>query len=54
MTVPTSARGAPAWLTSPAARLVGKRLLMAVPIVIGVSILTFWVLNPGVRKFARD
>ncbi|NMH75989.1 ABC transporter permease [Pseudonocardia xinjiangensis] len=30
-------------------RLVGKRLLLAVPIVLGVSILTFWVLNliPG-------
>jgi peptide/nickel transport system permease protein len=36
-------------LSSPAVRLVGKRLLLAVPIVIGVSILTFWVLNliPG-------
>lgn len=35
--------------TSPSVRLVGKRLLMAVPIVLGVSILTFWVLNliPG-------
>jgi peptide/nickel transport system permease protein len=34
---------------SPGARLVGKRVLLAVPIVIGVSILTFWVLNliPG-------
>jgi peptide/nickel transport system permease protein len=30
-------------------RLVGKRLMLAVPIVLGVSILTFWVLNliPG-------
>jgi peptide/nickel transport system permease protein len=36
-------------LTSPSLRLIGKRLLMAVPIVLGVSILTFWVLNliPG-------
>lgn len=36
-------------LASPTARLIGKRLLMAVPIVLGVSILTFWVLNliPG-------
>lgn len=36
-------------LSSPSARLVGKRLLMAVPITIGVSILTFWVLDliPG-------
>jgi peptide/nickel transport system permease protein len=36
-------------LGSPSLRLVGKRLLMAVPIVLGVSILTFWVLNliPG-------
>ncbi|WP_218001853.1 ABC transporter permease [Microtetraspora malaysiensis] len=34
---------------SPSVRLVGKRLLMAVPITLGVSILTFWVLNliPG-------
>jgi peptide/nickel transport system permease protein len=39
----------PAVLGSPSLRLVGKRLLMAVPIVLGVSILTFWVLNliPG-------
>lgn len=37
------------FVTSPSVRLVGKRLLMAVPIVLGVSILTFWVLNliPG-------
>ena len=37
------------FLTSPGMRLVGKRLLLAVPIVLGVSILTFWVLNliPG-------
>lgn len=36
-------------LASPSLRLVGKRLLMAVPITLGVSILTFWVLNliPG-------
>jgi peptide/nickel transport system permease protein len=35
--------------SSPALRLIGKRLLMAVPILLGVSILTFWVLNliPG-------
>ena len=35
--------------TSPGMRLVGKRLLLAVPIVLGVSILTFWVINliPG-------
>ncbi|MCI2416527.1 ABC transporter permease [Saccharopolyspora sp. K220] len=35
--------------TSPSVRLIGKRLLMAVPILLGVSILTFWVLNliPG-------
>ena len=34
---------------SPALRLVVKRLLMAVPIMLGVSILTFWVLSliPG-------
>ncbi|WP_425826395.1 ABC transporter permease [Streptomyces fractus] len=34
---------------SPAVRLVGKRLLLAVPILLGVSVLTFWVLNlvPG-------
>jgi peptide/nickel transport system permease protein len=33
----------------PSVRLVGKRLLTAVPIVLGVSILTFWVLDliPG-------
>ncbi|WP_232665857.1 ABC transporter permease [Pseudonocardia sp. TRM90224] len=45
----TVTRAAPTLLTSPGARLVGKRLLMAVPIVIGVSIVTFWVLNliPG-------
>jgi peptide/nickel transport system permease protein len=45
-------RLATAWrsaLTGPGARLVGKRLLLAVPIVLGVSILTFWVLDliPG-------
>ncbi|MEV5408194.1 ABC transporter permease [Thermopolyspora sp. NPDC052614] len=36
-------------LASPSLRLVGKRLLMAIPITLGVSILTFWVLNliPG-------
>ncbi|MCO1656129.1 ABC transporter permease [Pseudonocardia humida] len=36
-------------LASPGTRLVGKRVLLAVPIVVGVSILTFWVLNliPG-------
>lgn len=34
---------------SPVLRLTGKRLLMAVPIILGVSILTFWVLSliPG-------
>jgi peptide/nickel transport system permease protein len=34
---------------SPSLRLIGKRLLMAVPIILGVSILTFWVLDliPG-------
>ncbi|MFF4778013.1 ABC transporter permease [Microtetraspora fusca] len=34
---------------SPSVRLVGNRLLMAIPITLGVSILTFWVLNliPG-------
>jgi len=38
-----------ALLASPSLRLVGKRLLMAIPITLGVSILTFWVLNlvPG-------
>jgi peptide/nickel transport system permease protein len=37
------------WTASPSLRLVGKRLLMAVPIVLGVSVLTFWVLEaiPG-------
>jgi peptide/nickel transport system permease protein len=36
-------------LAGPGARLVGKRLLLAVPILLGVSILTFWVLDliPG-------
>jgi peptide/nickel transport system permease protein len=36
-------------LAGPGVRLVGKRLLLAVPIVLGVSILTFWVLDliPG-------
>ncbi len=39
----------PAVLGSPSLRLVGKRLLMAVPIILGVSILTFLVINliPG-------
>ena len=34
---------------SPVLRLVGKRLLMAIPIMLGVTILTFWVLGmiPG-------
>lgn len=38
-----------ALLGSPALRMVGKRTLMAVPIVLGASILTFWVLSliPG-------
>ncbi|MFI7450220.1 ABC transporter permease [Nonomuraea sp. NPDC049714] len=36
-------------LGSPAFRMVAKRLLMAIPIMLGVSILAFWVLNliPG-------
>ena len=36
-------------LRSPAVRLIGKRLLMAVPIMLGTSILAFWVLSliPG-------
>ncbi len=36
-------------LASPGVRLVGKRVLLAVPILLGVSVLTFWVLNliPG-------
>jgi peptide/nickel transport system permease protein len=36
-------------LSSPSLRLIGKRLLMAVPIILGVSVLTFWVLDliPG-------
>ena len=35
--------------SSPSLRLIGKRLLMAVPIILGVSVLTFWVLDliPG-------
>jgi peptide/nickel transport system permease protein len=35
--------------SSPAARLIGKRLLLAVPIILGVTILAFWVLSliPG-------
>jgi peptide/nickel transport system permease protein len=34
---------------SPSLRLIGKRLLMTVPIILGVSVLTFWVLDliPG-------
>ena len=34
---------------SPALRLIVKRLLMAIPIMLGVTILTFWVLSliPG-------
>src|ERR687897_66327 len=37
------------WSAPPSLRLVGKRLLMVVPIILGVSILTFWVLDliPG-------
>jgi peptide/nickel transport system permease protein len=37
------------WSPSPSLRLVGRRLLMVVPIILGVSILTFWVLDliPG-------
>jgi peptide/nickel transport system permease protein len=36
-------------LRSPALRLVVKRLLLAIPIILGVTILTFWVINliPG-------
>jgi peptide/nickel transport system permease protein len=36
-------------LRSPAVRLVVKRLLLAIPIMLGVTILTFWVINliPG-------
>jgi peptide/nickel transport system permease protein len=47
MTALASAR--PRWSPSPSLRLVGRRLLMVVPIVLGVSILTFWVLDliPG-------
>lgn len=43
-----SARGAQA-LRSPAMRLVAKRLLLMIPIMLGVSVLTFWVLDliPG-------
>jgi peptide/nickel transport system permease protein len=35
--------------SSPSLRLIGKRLLMVVPIILGVSVLTFWVLDliPG-------
>lgn len=38
-----------ALVTSPSLRLIGRRLLTAVPILLGVSILSFWVLNliPG-------
>jgi peptide/nickel transport system permease protein len=37
------------WWDSPSLRLIGRRLLMAIPITLGVSILTFWVLDliPG-------
>jgi peptide/nickel transport system permease protein len=34
----------PRWSPPPSLRLVGRRLLMVVPIILGVSILTFWVL----------
>jgi peptide/nickel transport system permease protein len=36
-------------LRSPAVRLIAKRLLLAIPITLGVTILTFWVINliPG-------
>jgi peptide/nickel transport system permease protein len=39
----------PRWSAPPSLRLVGRRLLMVVPIILGVSILTFWVLDliPG-------
>jgi peptide/nickel transport system permease protein len=42
-------RRAPQIVRSPIVRLVVKRVLLAVPIVIGVSLLTFWVLSlvPG-------
>jgi peptide/nickel transport system permease protein len=39
----------PRWTAPPSLRLAGRRLLMVVPIILGVSILTFWVLDliPG-------
>jgi peptide/nickel transport system permease protein len=47
VTAVASAR--PRWSPPPSLRLVGRRLLMVVPIILGVSILTFWVLDliPG-------
>jgi peptide/nickel transport system permease protein len=45
----TAAAIRPRWAPPPSVRLVGRRLLMVVPIILGVSILTFWVLDliPG-------
>lgn len=45
---PRMARGR-SLAASPVLRLIGKRLIMAIPILLGVSILTFWVLSliPG-------
>ena len=43
MTAVPAARPA-RWSAPPGLRLVGRRLLMVVPIILGVSILTFWVL----------
>ncbi|SFS79268.1 ABC transporter permease [Saccharopolyspora flava] len=50
MTAAVTTRPAPDGLAgSPSLRLIGKRLLMAVPILLGVSVLAFWVLTliPG-------
>jgi peptide/nickel transport system permease protein len=48
-TVTAIASARPRWSPPPSLRLVGRRLLMVVPIILGVSILTFWVLDliPG-------
>jgi peptide/nickel transport system permease protein len=45
----TAAVSAARWSASPSLRLVGRRLLMVSPVILGVSILTFWVLDliPG-------
>ncbi len=47
MTAAVTAR--PRWSAPPSLRLAGRRLLMVVPIILGVSVLTFWVLDliPG-------